>query len=76
MLTTIERWLEPNARVKALIDPLFRLLTRVWTQLIQHLMAKMWSMARKFWAYFSKRVDSLRMSFILQKKRSTMLRMA
>jgi hypothetical protein len=49
---------------------------RVWTQLIQHLIAKMWSMARKFWAYFSKRVESLRISFILQKKRSTMLRMA
>ena len=27
MLTTIERWLEPSIRVKALIDPLFRLLT-------------------------------------------------
>ena len=50
--------------------------TRVWNQLIQHLMAKMWSMARKFCAYFSKRVESLRIFFILQKKRSTMFRMA
>ena len=27
MFTMIERWLEPSARIKALIDPLFRLLT-------------------------------------------------
>jgi putative oxidoreductase len=27
MLTAIERWLEPGAQTKALIDPLFRLLT-------------------------------------------------
>lgn len=27
MLTAIERWLEPSASTKALIDPLFRLLT-------------------------------------------------
>ena len=50
--------------------------SRVWTQLIQHLITKRCSIARKFWAYFSNRVDSLRLSFILQKKRSTMLRMA
>ena len=49
---------------------------RVWTHLIQHLMAKRCSMARKFCACFSKRVDNLRISFILQKKRSTILRMA
>ena len=42
--------------------------TRVWAQLTQHLMVKMWSMARKFCAYFSKNVQSLRKSFILQKK--------
>ena len=51
-------------------------LTRVWTQLHQHLIAKMYSIERKFVAVFSKRVASLRMSFILQKKRSTILRMA
>ena len=50
--------------------------TRVWTQLHQHLNAKMYSIERKFVAVFSKRVASLRMSFILQKKRSTILRMA
>lgn len=27
MFTTIERWLEPSARIKVLIDPFFRLLT-------------------------------------------------
>lgn len=27
MFTNIERWLEPGAQIKALIDPLFRLLT-------------------------------------------------
>ena len=27
MFTTIERWLEPSARIRMLIDPLFRLLT-------------------------------------------------
>ena len=50
--------------------------TRVWTQLHQHLIAKMYSIERKLVAVFSKRVASLRMSFILQKKRSTMLRLA
>ena len=49
---------------------------RVWTQLHQHLSAKMYSIERKFLAVFSKRVASLRISFILQKKRSTILRMA
>ena len=48
--------------------------TRVWTQLIHNLMAKMWIMARKLRLSFSKRVASLRMSFIVQMKRSTMLR--
>ena len=48
--------------------------TRVWTQLIHSLMAKMWIMARKLRLSFSKRVASLRMSFMVQKKRSTMLR--
>ncbi len=48
--------------------------SRVWTQLIHNLMAKMWTMARKFRLSFSKRVASLRMSFMVQKKRSTMLR--
>ena len=47
---------------------------RVWTQLIHSLMAKMWIMARKLRLSFSKRVASLRMSFMVQKKRSTMLR--
>ena len=48
--------------------------TRVWTQLIHSLMAKMWIMARKLRLSFSKRVASLRMSFMVQKKRSMMLR--
>ena len=52
------------------------LVLRVWTQLHQHLSAKMYSIERKLVAVFSKRVASLRMSFILQKKRSTMLRLA
>jgi dGTP triphosphohydrolase len=50
--------------------------TRVWTQLHQHLNAKIYNIDRKLVAVFSKRVASLRMSFILQKKRSTMLRLA
>ena len=45
------------------------MVSRVWTQLIQHRIAKMWIMARKFRVSFSKRVASLRMSFIRQKKR-------
>lgn len=45
--------------------------SRVWTQLHQHLIAKSCTIERKFRAFFSKRVASLRMSFILQKKRST-----
>lgn len=49
---------------------------RVWTHLIQHLMAKRCSMDVKFRPSFSNRVASLRMSFILQKNRSTMFRMA
>lgn len=49
---------------------------RVWTQLIQHLIANMYIMLWKLIACFSKRVASLRISFILQKKRSTILRMA
>ena len=48
--------------------------TRVWTQLIHSLIAKMWIMARKLRLSFSKRVASLRMSFMVQKKRSMMLR--
>ena len=44
--------------------------TRVWTQLIQHRIAKMWVMARKFRLSSSKRVASLRISLIRQKKRS------
>ncbi len=44
--------------------------TRVWTQLIQHRIAKLWIMARKFRVGFSKRVASLRISLIRQKKRS------
>ena len=34
----------------------------------------MWTMARKFRLSFSNLVASLRMSFMVQKKRSTMLR--
>lgn len=44
---------------------------RVWTQLAQHLIAKRWSIERKFLADFSKRIANRRMSFILQKNRST-----
>ena len=51
-------------------------ISRVWTQLSQHLIANMYTMLWKLSAVFSKRVASLRMSFILQKNRSTMLRMA
>ncbi len=51
-------------------------LTRVWTQLHHCLMANICSVARKFWLSFSNRVASLRMSFILQKNRSTTFRMA
>jgi hypothetical protein len=50
--------------------------TRVWTQFTQHLIANRYAMFRKFWACFSNLVASLRISFILQKKRSTMFRMA
>jgi len=50
--------------------------TRVWTQLIPHLIANMYIMLWKLRACFSNRVASLRISFILQKKRSTMLRIA
>jgi hypothetical protein len=49
---------------------------KVWAQLHQHLNAKMYNIERKLIAVFSKRVVSLLMSFILQKKRSTMLRLA
>jgi hypothetical protein len=49
---------------------------RVWTQLHHCLMANKCSIARKFWLSFSNRVASLRISFILQKNRSTTLRMA
>ena len=49
---------------------------RVWTQFAQHLNAKIYSIDRKAVAVFLNLVASLRMSFILQKKRSTMLRLA
>ena len=51
-------------------------LTRVWTQLIQHLAANRYTMLMKFRRDFSNRVANRLISFILQKKRSTMLRMA
>ena len=50
--------------------------TRVWTQLIQHLIANIYIMFWKLIAVFSNLVASLRMSFILQKNRSTILRIA
>ena len=50
--------------------------TRVWTQFSQHLIAKMWSIERKFCFSFSYRVVSRLISFIRQKNRSTRLRMA
>ena len=50
--------------------------SRVWTQFNQHLIAKSCNIDKKFTAFFSKRVASLRISFILQKNRSTMLRIA
>ena len=50
--------------------------TRVWTQLIQHLIANMYIIFWKLIAVFSNLVANLRISFILQKKRSTILRMA
>ena len=49
---------------------------RVWTQFAQHLNANIFSIERKAVAVFSNLVASLRISFILQKKRSTMLRIA
>jgi hypothetical protein len=51
-------------------------ITRVWTQFSQHLIAKSCTIDKKLMAFFSNRVASLRMSFILQKNRSTMLRIA
>ncbi len=51
-------------------------LLRVWTQLIQHFAAKRYIMLMKFLRDFSNRVASRLMSFILQKNRSTILRMA
>ncbi len=51
-------------------------ITRVWTQFSQHLIAKSCTIDKKLMAFFSNRVASLRISFILQKKRSTILRMA
>jgi len=54
--------------------PCGALLTRVWTQLIHSRIAKMWTMARKFRLSFSNLVANLRMSFMVQKNRSTMLR--
>ncbi len=50
------------------------IVTRVWTQLAQHLIANIWIIERKFRAFFSNLVASLRISFILQKKRSTTFR--
>ena len=49
---------------------------RVWTQLSQHLIAKSCTIPRKLTFSFSYRVVSRRISFILQKKRSTRLRIA
>jgi len=47
---------------------------RVWTQLHQHLIAYRCSIARKLPLSFSKRTANRRISFMLQKKRSTILR--
>ena len=66
-------WVTLAAQVQAR-QGIIRGALRVWTQLIHNLMAKMWTMARKLRVSFSKRVASLRMSFMVQKKRSTMLR--
>jgi hypothetical protein len=49
-------------------------ISRVWTQLIHNLIANMWCIARKLRLSSSKRVASLRVSFVVQKKRSTMWR--
>ena len=49
--------------------------TRVWTQLIQILIAQRRTMARKFRASFSKRVAILRISLMRQKKRSMTFRL-
>jgi len=49
---------------------------RVWTQLNQHLIAKICTIDKKLMAFFSNLVASLRISFILQKNLSTILRMA
>ncbi len=49
---------------------------RLWTQLIQHLIAKSWTMERKLRFSFSYLVVSLRISFTLQKNRSTRFRFA
>ena len=52
-----------------------KLSTRVWTQLAHNLMANICTIARKFALSFSYLVVNLLMSFIVQKNRSTMLRM-
>ena len=80
MLTLQLRALERDKiimrRIFDTVPPTVEYYSRVWTQLAQHLNAKMNSIDRKPVADFSNLVASLRMSFILQKKRSTMLRIA
>ena len=45
---------------------------RVWPRFLQHLIARIWTIDRKFRAFFSNLVANRYMSFILQKQRSTM----
>ena len=52
------------------------LLIRVWIQLNQHPIEKSCTTDKKLMAFFSNRVASLLISLILQKNRSTILRMA
>ena len=49
--------------------------TIILTQLIHNLIAKVWTIARKLSLSFSYRVASLRISFMVQKNRSTILRL-
>ena len=60
LLELLSWWLKTTMAIKMS----HLILIRVWTQLIHSLIAKMWIMARKLRLSFSKRVASLRMSFI------------
>ena len=86
----VRRYLGQSLSILSLVVPVFRGLCvkiadsiqfdcgliRVWTHFSQHLIVKSCTIDKKLMAFFSNLVASLRISFILQKKRSTILRMA